>query len=139
MAASRGTAAPGHRDLWQEAFTKLSRDAQSQLDKLAGRALLSTTISQDMDSLMTLAEEKRKTCDRETWKCKVGGREIILRDYAVRVMGGLALAGDVAVEFIPGPAKVVWPVLKGVMSVSGPASPVDLLCLRSQRGHGRRI
>jgi len=90
-------AATGRRDLWQEAFGKLSESARSNIEKLAGGVVL---LSQNLDGLIHMVEQKRDMCDRQTWKCKIGNWEIILRDYAVRLTRGLQLAGDVAVEFV---------------------------------------
>ena len=98
-------------------------EVRGRLDRQAGPPLpsTSTTITTqgfDIDGLIDVAKEKCRVCDEKKCKVRVGDHEVILRDYAVRVTKGLAMAGDIAVEFIPGPAKIVWPVLKGIMTVS---------------------
>ena len=115
----------GPRDLWQEAFSSLPQVAQSKLQSLAGdQPLAATSISHGITNLLDEIDKKRRKCEEETWKCVVEGQEIVLRDYAVKLVDGLKLAGDIAVEFVPGPAKLVWPVLKGVMTVGNCAAPV---------------
>lgn len=113
-----GGASSGHRDLWQEAFEKLSESARSRIKKLAGDTNVTTTVQENLGLLVNVVEKKRDECDKKTWKWKIGGYEIILRDYAVKLIHGLQVAGDVAVEFAPGPTKLVWSVIRGVMTVS---------------------
>lgn len=122
---TRGVTLVGLRDLWQEAFNKLHPDTRSKLQSLAGDQLLATTnISHNITNLLDEIDNKRRKGEEETWKCVVEGQEIVLRDYAVKLVDGLKLAGDIAVEFVPGPAKLVWLVLKGFMTVGNCAAPV---------------
>jgi len=133
---SGGPAAPGGSALWETAYTQLSADKKTIFSKLAGEDLQSAEVSQKIDGLLDGVKKKQETCDEKRWKVNVGGHEIILRDYAVKLTSGLAMAGDVAVEFAPGPAKLVWPVLKGIMSVSGVRHFMSRQRAEYQRGGG---
>lgn len=119
LARKTAAAAAITRDLWQEAFDELSERGRREIKRLAGGPVSSASLSQQLDDLVKMAEEKREKCDRETWKVHVDGREIILRDYAVKVVGGLTMAGEIGIDFAPVPAKLVWPMIKGIMEVSG--------------------
>ncbi|RYC65916.1 hypothetical protein CHU98_g284 [Xylaria longipes] len=107
-AENEGSTRTQENNLWQEAFAKMDEVAKKQ-------------ISEDLDqpgdespvkSLIRIVQEQSKSFDEESAKIKVGDREIIWRDYAARVVGGLTVLGDIAIQFAPAPSPIIWSALK---------------------------
>jgi hypothetical protein len=106
------------RDLWKEALDGLSIDTQRKLKVMGLGELNSASMRSEIDDLVNLAKEKQDKCEERFWRIpRDDGDDIIVRDYAARVIGWLQQTGDIVVQFAPPQASVPWAVIKSVMQV----------------------
>jgi hypothetical protein len=107
------------RDLWEEAWEKLSVETRSKLEKVStGGTSSKLGQAKHFQELVDLAKQRQQICEEKKWKIRVGSHEIILREYVVSTVSCLQVIGDVAVQFAPPQASIPWSVLKGLMKVS---------------------
>lgn len=108
---------PTPRDLWREALDKLDEQTRRELRI---RDPEQESLQQQIDELVGVAAAKQKECDDKSWKFTVGGHVVVLRDQAASIIKCLAQIGDVAMQFAPPQASIVWPALKIAMQVRSP-------------------
>ncbi|RWA07141.1 hypothetical protein EKO27_g7963 [Xylaria grammica] len=94
-------------DLWREAFEKVDEATKKQISGDFGRSG-----DDPVRSLVSIVQGHEARFKGKSAKIKVGEREIIWRDYAARVVDGLMVLGDVAVQFAPAPSSIIWSALK---------------------------
>ncbi|KGO42946.1 Major facilitator superfamily domain, general substrate transporter [Penicillium expansum] len=99
-------------------FQKLSPKEQQQLDAFRTQGQL--TFSEDaqksyIKDLIDITIGKQKEWEDRRWVLKFDGHTIVPREYMEDIVNCLTLAGDIGVNFLPQPADVVWPVIKGAM------------------------
>lgn len=102
------------RDLWREALKKLPKQTQQKLNM--GEAE-QKPYSQQIDELLKVAKTRQEECEKNYWKFPVGNREIVLRDYAVKIISSLQQVGDIAIQFAPPQASIAWSTVKIVLQV----------------------
>ena len=73
--------------------------------------------SQQIDELLKVAKTRQEEYEKNYWKFPVGNREIVLRDYAVKIISGLQQVGDIAIQFAPPQACIAWSAVKIVLQV----------------------
>lgn len=107
---------PTEPDLWQEARAILSDDNRrllGQLDSLS-------TGENILLELQKHALEKQHIAEDKAWKFHFGGRQIILRDIAMKIIGWLRAfqqVGDVVAEADPTHAALPWAIIKLLLQV----------------------
>jgi hypothetical protein len=106
------------KDLWKEAFQKLSEKTQQELQKLGKPEQKSQPIKQQIDDLVKVAKTRQEECVKKYWVLPVGKHRIVLRDYVVNIVGCLEKIGEVAIQFAPPQASIPWAAFKVVMQVS---------------------
>ncbi|GAW17761.1 hypothetical protein ANO14919_072280 [Xylariales sp. No.14919] len=94
-------------DLWHEAFEKIDEATKKQISGDFDRSG-----DDPVRSLISIVQGHEARLKGKSAKIKVGEREIIWRDYAARVVDGLTVLGDVAVQFAPAPSSIIWSALK---------------------------
>ncbi|RAH86793.1 hypothetical protein BO86DRAFT_428564 [Aspergillus japonicus CBS 114.51] len=106
------------RDLWNEAFEKLSPATRAQL-RAFGYEPVSRTSQQEqsLNTIIKVLQQKQKQCDEETWTFDVGQHKIIVRDYASKCATWVQLIGDLVVPFAPSQAAGPWGLIKKVLEV----------------------
>jgi hypothetical protein len=99
------------RDLWRDAFDKLPKGTQQEIkiDQKSQR--------EHIHELLEVARAKQKECENKFWQFRVGDHEIVIRDYAVRIVDCLQKVGDIAIQFAPPQASVPWSMVKMVLQV----------------------
>ncbi|SPQ26473.1 155b9fce-3d70-4eae-8d87-6b345046ed02 [Thermothielavioides terrestris] len=100
------------RDLWLEAFEKLPKDTQRQLQR---DNATQGPHNQQIQELLNLVKKKQEECERKFWRLRVGDHEIVLRDYAVTIVGCLQKIGDIAIQFAPPQASIPWSAVKALL------------------------
>ncbi|OCL11473.1 hypothetical protein AOQ84DRAFT_386815, partial [Glonium stellatum] len=105
---------PPPRDLWREAFDKLPKSTQQ---KLKMPDFDQDSQRQHIHELLEVAKKRQAECENQTWKFGVGDHQIVVRDYAVRIVGCLQQVGDIAIKFAPPQASAPWSVVKFVMQI----------------------
>jgi hypothetical protein len=75
------------------------------------------SLREHIDELLELTKKRQDECEKKFWKFQVGDHEIVLRDYAVRIVSCLKTVGDIAIQFAPPQAGVAWSAVKVVMQV----------------------
>jgi hypothetical protein len=105
------------RDLWQEALERLPMKTQQKIKKMGGGHPNSRSISQQIDDLLKVAKTKQEECEQKFWRFHVGDHEVLIRDYAVKIVGWLQEIGDIAIQFAPPQASLPWAAIKAVMQV----------------------
>ena len=112
-------------DLWQLSFDKLSTEEKGRLNSLlksdqAPSSDLTSPkhfTSQSFDELILITSEKQTEMLDRAWEFKIRGRSIKPKEYTGRILECLTAVGDVSVPFMPQPASIVWPLVKGLMQV----------------------
>ncbi|PYI31605.1 hypothetical protein BP00DRAFT_474501 [Aspergillus indologenus CBS 114.80] len=115
-------------DLWQSSFNNLSREEQDLLrDLLDGKpaAIASDTettspfsfSNTNAQEIIEITRERQKQWESRTYQINIHGHKIVPREYTGRIIDCLTTVGDIGVQFLPQPASVVWPLVKGVMQV----------------------
>lgn len=116
------------RDLWLEAIEKLPKEANrelhitdsthmSQPTAILQHNCNTSTQLQQIQDLASLAKKRQEECEKKFWKFRVGDHEVVLRDYAVTIIGSLQKIGDVAIQFAPPQASIPWTAVKVLMQV----------------------
>ncbi|KAJ2988525.1 hypothetical protein NUW58_g3928 [Xylaria curta] len=101
---------PNHtqeNDLWQAAFEMIGEKEKEQIRGDFGQFGNENPVQ----GLIYTVKEHTARFEEESAKIKVGGRVIIWRDYAARVVSGLTVLGDIAIQFAPAPSSVIWSAL----------------------------
>jgi hypothetical protein len=109
-------------DRWQEAFTCLPDDTQKILKEMGFNEAKSANATSSIDDLITTVNQKQEECEGKFWKVRIGGKDIVFRDYTTNIVGWLEKAGDVAIQFAPPQASLPWDMIKSLMKVSGRCS-----------------
>lgn len=105
------------RDLWQEALQELPAVVQKKLKDMGLHDLKSASMRSEIDGIVNLAKTRQEECEKRFWKVNMNGNEIVVRDYATKIVGWLQQTGDIAVQFAPPQASLPWAVIKSVMQV----------------------
>lgn len=122
------------KDLWVEALNSLPESKQETLKKMGFNqsSAQSGSVESSIEDLLGVVNQRQEECEKKFLKVKVGGEEIVLRNYTNNIVDWLGKAGDIAVQFAPPQAAIPWSVIKSVMQVISP-----LLCLAFVSGPGR--
>jgi hypothetical protein len=107
-------------DMWQEALGMLSKETKQQIEEMGVGDPKSQSISDQINDLVNIAKTKQEECEKKFWRFHIGDHEIIIRDYAVKIVGWLQKIGDIAVQFAPPQASLPWAAIKVVMQVRVP-------------------
>ncbi|KAK2756875.1 ankyrin repeat protein, partial [Colletotrichum kahawae] len=108
----QGSAATDHAattiDLWQEAYDKADEKTRKWIDSIPSAANAKDP-AKELVELVRFREEKHQ---KEARKLKIGGRVILWRDYASKVISLLTAIGDITVTVAPAPTSTVWSAVK---------------------------
>ncbi|KAJ5718497.1 Major facilitator superfamily domain general substrate transporter [Penicillium malachiteum] len=110
----------GDSDLWKRSFQRLSPEEQQQIDGFKTQeqpTLSGKTQKSYVEDLINITKERQKEWKDCRWVLKLDGHTIVPREYMENIVDCLTFAGDIGVNFLPQPADVVWPVIKGAMQV----------------------
>lgn len=118
-------------DRWQDAFKGLSEDKQKTLAKMGFHKPKSANVKSTITELVNNVNERQTECEKKFWHVKIGGKDIVLREYTTSIIGWLEKAGDIAVQFAPPQASLPWDVIKSLMQVS-----IDMLAEIKEKAHG---
>jgi hypothetical protein len=69
-----------------------------------------------IQDLLVITKKRQKECEENFWKFSIRGDEIIIRNYAVKIIAGLEKVGDVVMPFVP-QASLPWSLVKQIMQV----------------------
>ncbi|KAJ6183789.1 hypothetical protein N7519_005090 [Penicillium mononematosum] len=107
------------KDLWVEALNSLPESKQEALKKMGFNqsSAQSGSVESSIEDLVGVVNQRQEECEKKFWKVKVGGEEIVLRDYTNNIVDWLGKAGDIAVQFAPPQAAIPWSVIKSVMQI----------------------
>ncbi|GLA60459.1 hypothetical protein AtubIFM54640_000913 [Aspergillus tubingensis] len=100
------------RNLWKEAFEKLSPDTQDGLRKRGYEPSLNTDQG-DLYILLNDLRKKVELCDKERWVYK--GK--FVRDYAAKCATLVQGIGDLVIPFAPSQAAGPWGLIKVALKV----------------------
>ncbi|RAH75063.1 uncharacterized protein BO66DRAFT_71630 [Aspergillus aculeatinus CBS 121060] len=107
------------RDLWNEAFEKLSPATQAQLRAFGYEPVSATSQQeQNLNVIIKVLQQKQKQCEEEAWTFDVGQHKIIVRDYASTCATWVQLIGDLVVPFAPSQAAGPWVLIRKVLKAS---------------------
>ena len=109
-------AAPWKQDLWIQARRFLKDEEISLLDSAGGGADVST----GLNGLLQLAAEKRRLSEEKAWKLHFGGRRIVIKDVANKIVSWLDSfkeVGDIVAQADPIHIGVPWSIISIVLSV----------------------
>uniref|UniRef100_L2FZ75 Ankyrin repeat protein n=1 Tax=Colletotrichum fructicola (strain Nara gc5) TaxID=1213859 RepID=L2FZ75_COLFN len=101
-------------DLWQEAYNKVDENTRKWIDSIPGAADAKDPVK-ELVELVRLREEKH---GKGALKLTIGGRQILWRDYASRVISLLTAIGDIAVTVAPAPSSTVWSAVKMLLKTN---------------------
>ena len=107
---------PRERDLWVEACKSLPAAEKEKMEALHSK-IGSTASSTTLEELISLVKEKQKECEKHFWRVPIRGKEIQVRDFAVRTLDILTATGNIAIAAAPSQAGAPWELLKIIMKV----------------------
>lgn len=106
------------RDLWLEAFGKLPRKSQQELEKRGMNRQCSEPMIDQIKSFQIEAKRQRDRSLAKDWKVRIGNHELPVRETTVQIVHWAERIGDVAIQFAPAPgAGGVWTVAKSILQV----------------------
>ncbi|CAG7966071.1 unnamed protein product [Penicillium nalgiovense] len=107
------------KDLWVEALNSLPESKQETLKKMGFNqsSAQSGSVESSIEDLLGVVNQRQEECEKKFLKVKVGGEEIVLRNYTNNIVDWLGKAGDIAVQFAPPQAAIPWSVIKSVMQI----------------------
>ncbi|KAH0489632.1 hypothetical protein TgHK011_010051 [Trichoderma gracile] len=104
-------------DLWSQAYQKIDDKTKEWIGDACKKA--SDSGEQRTQDLVTLVRKREEEYKKETPKLKVGGYEIVWRDYADRVVMWVTLIGDLlSGGSAPAPSPVIWSALKVLLKAN---------------------
>ncbi|KAJ5105004.1 hypothetical protein NUU61_002351 [Penicillium alfredii] len=104
------------KNRWLQAFEQLSESKQEALKKM-GFGNPNSDIESSLAEVTNSVEEKQKECEGKFWKAKIGGKEIVFREYTEQIVGWVEKAGDIAINFAPPQAGLPWDLVKSLMKI----------------------
>jgi hypothetical protein len=106
------------RDLWLEAFEKLPRNSQEELERRGMNRQGSESMVNQVKKFQKEAETQRDRSFTKDWKVQIGGHDIPVRQTTLQIVNWAEKIGDVAIQFAPAPgAGGVWAVARSVLEV----------------------
>lgn len=105
------TPTPLARGLWFDALQKLSEVDQQAIWRIQLTQDTQQQLSERIEDLVTVTRKKQHECEKESYKFRFQGKDIILRDVAGKIIFWLNKfkdVGDVAVNFDPVHASLPW-------------------------------
>lgn len=118
------------QDLWEEALQKVSAEHRAAIQHELSSYFSSPQqpLSDMIDHLHSLTEQKRAECEKRGWKFEYNGQQVILRDVAEKVIVWLNKfkeVGDVAFNFDPVHLALPWAGVRFLLQVchGSPAKP----------------
>ena len=118
-------------DRWQDAFKGLSEDKQKTHTEMGFHKPKTANVKSIITDLVNNVNERQTECEKKFWRVKIGGKDIVLREYTTSILSWLEKAGDIAVQFAPPQASLPWDVVKSLMQVS-----IDMLARMKSEAHG---
>jgi hypothetical protein len=112
--------APPARDLWSDALQTLSQDEQQAIQDIQPTQATQRPLSTRIEELVSITRTKQEECEKESYKFRFQGKEIILRDVAGKIIGWLnkfKTVGDVVVNFDPVHASLPWAGVRFLLQV----------------------
>lgn len=107
------------RDLWSEALQKLSeKDRALVLDHVP---LAGSPLSEMLETLTKVAQEKRRACQSKQWKLEFKGHTVMLGKLADKIVLWLdrfKQIGDIAVNVDPVHAGLPWAGIRLLLQVT---------------------
>jgi hypothetical protein len=111
---------PQPRDLWEDAFQKLSSEDQKAVGKLKISLNTRRNFSETIQELLDLTTKVQDKCQSKSYKFSFKGKEVIMRDVAGKIIFWLNKfkeVGDVAVNFDPVHASLPWAGVRFLLQV----------------------
>jgi hypothetical protein len=106
------------RDLWLEAFEKLPRKSQEQLERRGMNRQGSESMVNQVKKFQKEAETQRDRSFTKDWRVQIGGHDIPVRQTTLQIVNWAEKIGDVAIQFALAPgAGGVWAVARSVLEV----------------------
>ncbi|KAJ6179439.1 hypothetical protein N7519_009900 [Penicillium mononematosum] len=104
------------RDLWLEAFEKLPRKSQEELERRGMNRQGSESMVDQVKEFEKEAETQRDRSLAKDWRVQIGDHEIPVRQTTLQIVHWAEKIGDVAIQFAPAPgAGGVWAVARSVL------------------------
>jgi hypothetical protein len=107
------------RDLWSEALQKLStKDKALVLDHVP---LAESPLSEMLETLTKVAQDKRRACESKRWKLEFRGHTVVLGKLADKIVLWLdkfKQIGDIAVNVDPVHAGLPWAGIRFLLQVT---------------------
>ncbi|RDW58456.1 hypothetical protein BP5796_12386 [Coleophoma crateriformis] len=127
----QSTSAQTAESLWDRAIQKLNAADKETVSKLELMQTEQLPIEIRMDKIIGLVKEKQEDCEKKSYKFRVCGRDLILRDVAGKVIVWLNKfkeVGDIAVNFDPIHAALPWAAVRFLLqAVIGEAEQMGAL------------
>ncbi len=101
------------RDLWHEALEKLPVATRKKLETQDSGQKKS--VREQTKELSQAVRERQQEVEAKFWRFRVGGQEIILRDYADKISTCLQTIATVAENFAPPQASIPCSIVKSVV------------------------
>ncbi|KAL6823358.1 hypothetical protein V8C40DRAFT_266886 [Trichoderma camerunense] len=101
-------------DLWSQAYQELDDKAK----KWIGDASKNVNGEERTQDLITLVRNREEEYKDGTLKIRIGGSEIMWRDYANSVVSWITAIGDISISFAPAGASVAWSALKVLLKAN---------------------
>ncbi|PNP56920.1 hypothetical protein THARTR1_03067 [Trichoderma harzianum] len=110
---------PGGSSLWEKAYNAATPNTKKWIDGLlmSNVAWISAKSTQ-MEELIEVVREIETRHQGYALRIPVGGKQILWKDYAPRVISFIKAIGNIAIQFAPAPSDIIWSALKTVLQMS---------------------
>jgi len=108
------------RDLWFDALQTLSEEEQKAIQHIQPIQAVQLPLSGRIEELVKITRTKQHECEREYYKFRFQGQEIILRDVAEKIIFWLnkfKAIGDIVVNIDPVHAGLPWAGVRFLLQV----------------------
>lgn len=95
-------------DLWQKAFEEMDEATKKRIGDDFGQSGDRSPV----ENLIQIVRDHTTRFKDSPTQIRAGEHTIIWRDCAGRVVDGLTILGDIAVQFAPSPSSIIWSALK---------------------------
>ena len=113
-------------NLWQTALDQIAKEGLTPTQKEIINSISrggGAPSSSFIDGLIGLTKDKQDECTNKSWRFSVGGREVVLRDQAEKVitlLKNFKEVGDTLVQYDPGHTAIPWAIVRFVLQARIP-------------------
>ncbi|KAK4062672.1 uncharacterized protein Triagg1_9790 [Trichoderma aggressivum f. europaeum] len=110
---------PGGSSLWEKAYNAATPNTKKWIDGLLkSNVTWMSAKSTQTEELIEVVREIETRHQGHALRIPVGGKQILWKDYAPRVISFIKVIGSITIQLAPAPSDIIWSALKTVLQMS---------------------